>query len=141
MRMPKTIEEAQARLKASNQPAASPVAGAPQGRPRKPVGRGKADARRWATLNAFVDVTAARLSRSELAVWLVLFRDVRDGVARTGLTDIARRGGMDHGSAKRAVRSLVAKGLVTIVRRGRRHGGPSIYRVTPTIFNGAQAPP
>jgi len=94
---------------------------------------------RWPTLNAFVDATIAGLSRSELAVWIVLFRDVRDGVARTGLTDIARRGGMEHGSAKRAVRSLTAKGLLRVVRRGRKNGGTNVYQVAPVILNGAPA--
>ena len=46
---------------------------------------------RFRTLNAFVDCTIADLSRAELAVWLVLYRDARDGGSRTAQTDIARR--------------------------------------------------
>ena len=38
---------------------------------------------RFETLNAFVDDGMADLSRAELAVWLILYRDTqRDGTAR-----------------------------------------------------------
>ena len=33
---------------------------------------------RFAVLNAFVDAIAGELNRSEVLVWLVLFRDTRD---------------------------------------------------------------
>ncbi len=138
-----TIEEALERFRANTQAAAEARAAKanvpPQKAARKPGAKGKTDAGRWPTFNAFVDATIAGLSRSELAVWIVLFRDVRDGVARTGLTDIARRGGMEHGSAKRAVRSLTAKGLLRVVRRGRKNGGTNVYQVAPVILNGAPA--
>jgi hypothetical protein len=121
-----------------SQPARRTAVGGPPV-PRASNSRAADDTGRWPTLNAFVDATVAGLSRSELAVWIVLFRDVRDGVARTGLTDIARRGGMEHGSAKRAVRSLTAKGLLRVVRRGRKNGGTNVYQVAPVILNGAPA--
>jgi len=47
---------------------------------------------RFQTLNAFVDGTLRGLSRSEMAAWLVLYRDTREGIARTSLADMARRG-------------------------------------------------
>ena len=37
---------------------------------------------RFRVLNAFVDFTAGTLTRSEILVWLVLFRDARDGIIR-----------------------------------------------------------
>ena len=55
---------------------------------------------RFEILNAFVDGGMAGLSRAELAVWLILYRDTKpDGTARTSLDDLARRGGMDRQTA------------------------------------------
>src|SRR5262245_27991772 len=45
--------------------------------------KGKHAGERFAVLNAFVDFALAELSRAEIAVWLVLYRDTRDGTART----------------------------------------------------------
>jgi DNA-binding MarR family transcriptional regulator len=80
-------------------------------------------------LNAFVDGSMAGLSRSETAVWLVLYRDCRDGTARTGMADIARRAGCDKRTVVRAVHRLERYGLVQVVRRGGLGRGPSVYRV------------
>jgi CRP-like cAMP-binding protein len=88
-----------------------------------------AGASRWATLNGFVDVKMADLTRAELAVWLVLYRDTRDGTARAGVADIARRAGCHRGSVVRAVQSLKARGLIRVVKRGRKNGGTSVYEV------------
>lgn len=107
-----------------NQQQADPL----QAHSTKPT-RSSADASRWATLNAFVDTAMADLSRAELAVWLVLYRDVREGAARTGMDDIARRAGCHRGSVVRAVQSLQARGLIRLVRRGRKNGGTSVYLV------------
>src|SRR5262245_10511858 len=53
--------------------------------------------RRFPVLNAFVDVTMRRLTGSEVAVWLILFRDTKadTGTSRTGQQDIARRAGVN----------------------------------------------
>ena len=67
---------------------------------------------RFRTLNAFVDLTLAELGRAEIAVWLVLFRGCRDGLARTGQTDIARRAGIGRRSVYNALRRLDLLGLV-----------------------------
>jgi hypothetical protein len=77
---------------------------------------------RFATINAFVDGTL---------VWLALWRDERRGLSRTGLTDLARRTGCNHRTARRAVALLEQEGLVEKVRRGRLGSGPSVYRVSP----------
>jgi DNA-binding MarR family transcriptional regulator len=84
-------------------------------------------------LAGFVDQGVRTLSRSELAVYVILLRDTRpDGTARAGLDDLAERGGMSKKSASRAVGSLVAKGVLTIVRRG-RVGRPTLYTVFPPL--------
>jgi len=84
---------------------------------------------RFAVLNAFIDVTLAGLTRSEIAVWLILYRDTRDGTVRTSQENIAKRSGTSVRHVKRAVASLTAAGLLTEVFRGGLNRGPSRYRV------------
>jgi hypothetical protein len=92
---------------------------------------------RFAVLNAFVDMTMKGLSRSEITVWVLLFRDTKpDGLARTAQTDLARRAGTTTRSIERAVSLLERLGLLSVVHRGGLRKGPSSYRVhalsTPT---------
>jgi hypothetical protein len=89
---------------------------------------------RFAALNAFVDfgISAARLTPAEALVWLILFRDTQgDGTARTAQSYVASRTGLNVRTVRRAVAALTAKGMLTVVRRGRLGGGPSRYRVHP----------
>jgi hypothetical protein len=82
-------------------------------------------------LAGFVDQGIRGLSRSELATYLILLRDTRpDGTARAGLDDLAERGGISRWSASRAVRSLVARNVLTTVRRGRA-GKATLYTIFP----------
>lgn len=85
-------------------------------------------------LNAFADVALADLTGAEVKVWLILFRDTKaaTGTARTGQADLARRAGIDVRTVRRAQDTLEAKGLLTVVRRGKLNAGPSVYRVHPT---------
>lgn len=103
------------------------------GQPRHKGGdRGKSRRKaveRFAVLNAFVDFTVAELSRGEIAVWLVLYRDTRDGTARTSYDDIARRAGLNRRNVGRALRRLERMGLLQIVHRGGLLRGVSSYRV------------
>ena len=103
-------------------------------------GHGKADkpgkakgkaGERFAVLNRFVDFTLADLSRAEIAVWLILYRDTREGTARTAYDDLARRAGCNRRSVCRAVHRLEKLGLLKIVHRGGLGRGPSRYRVRP----------
>ena len=85
---------------------------------------------RFEILNVFVDFGISRLTRAEIAVWLVLFRDTKHtGVACTGQADIARRSGLSRRGVQIALAKLITKGFVTVVRRGRLSAGPSIYHV------------
>jgi len=87
---------------------------------------------RFELLNAFVDSGMADLSWGELAVWHTVYRDTkRDGTARTSLSDIARRGGMDRQTASRAVGRLARRRMLQVLRRGSLKDGPSSYRVFP----------
>jgi hypothetical protein len=89
---------------------------------------------RFATLNAFTDISLAGLTGAEAKVWLILWRDIKaaTGTARTGQADIARRAGIKPRMVRYALASLERKGMVEVVRRGRLNAGPSIYRVHPT---------
>jgi DNA-binding transcriptional ArsR family regulator len=91
-------------------------------------GKGKAG-ERFAVLNAFVDFALAGLNRADVAVWLVLYRDTRDGTARTSYDDLARRVGVNRRNVGRALRRLEARGLLTVVHRGGLRRGASRYRV------------
>jgi DNA-binding MarR family transcriptional regulator len=87
---------------------------------------------RFQVLNAFVDSGMANLSRSELALWLVLYRDTkRSGTARVSLGDIARRAGIDRQTASRAVGKLTRRKMLQVLQRGDLREGASVYRVFP----------
>ena len=101
-----------------------------QGKPKGKAGGGRARAgERFIVLNVFVDVALAELSRAEAAVWLVLFRDTRDGTARASYEDVARRAGLNRRNVGRAARRLERRGLVQVVHRGGLRQGASRYRV------------
>jgi hypothetical protein len=99
----------------------------------KGTAAGRRTGERFAVLNAFVDFTLRELTRAEIAVWFVLYRDTKaaDGLARTSQADLARRAGVNLGTAKRAVARLCRRGLLTVVFRGSLRRGPSAYRVRP----------
>jgi hypothetical protein len=97
--------------------------------------KGGADRRRslerFQILNGFVDFGLAGLSRSEIAVWLIIYRDTKpSGLARTSLSDLARRGGMSRRQATRALRALIGRGAVHVIRKG-VVGKATIYSIYP----------
>lgn len=110
-----------------------------KGAPTRPAGRkgGRTHARRsrrhsgrFATLNGFVDGIMGTLPRAAALVWVCLWRDTKpDGLARTAVTDLARRIGSDRRSVLRALRLLDDRGLLEVVRRGGLGRGVSAYRV------------
>jgi predicted DNA-binding transcriptional regulator len=110
----------------NGRPAKAAGRGEPKGRP---AGTRRTAAGRFKTLNAFLDFTAKDLSRAELLVWLMLFRDCRDGIARTGQADLAKRCGINRRTVYRAILTLRKRGLLSIVRRGWLGGQASTYRL------------
>ena len=84
---------------------------------------------RFAVLNAFVDFTAGTLNRAEVLVWLVLYRDTKDGTAATSQTDIARRTGLCRRTVVSVLQRLETTGLLKRVHRGGLRRGTSRYRV------------
>jgi hypothetical protein len=103
---------------------------ADRGKPKgKPDGARAKARERFAVLNTFVDFALADLTRAEIAVWLVLYRDTRDGTARTSFNDLARRAGLNRRNVGKALRGLESRGLVKVVHRGGLRRGVSRYRV------------
>ncbi|TWU33743.1 helix-turn-helix domain-containing protein [Novipirellula artificiosorum] len=86
---------------------------------------------RFAVLNAFVDFTLRGLTRPDVAVWLVLYRDTRDGIAKTSQADIGKRCGMSDRNVRRIIKRLESLGLLIVVQVGGIQKGPSSYRVLP----------
>ena len=86
-------------------------------------------AMRFGELNDFVDLTMRSLSHTQLKVWLVLFRDVRNGVARASQKWIAERCGVTDRTVRRVLPYLEARGLVEVKVKGGPGRGPSVYRV------------
>jgi DNA-binding transcriptional ArsR family regulator len=85
---------------------------------------------RFAVLNGFVDGSMGTLPRAAALVWVCLWRDTKpDGLARTAVTDLARRVGGDRRTVLRALRLLTDRGLLEVVRRGGLGRGVSAYRV------------
>lgn len=109
------------------------------GRPERRQGNGRAKGKparrkaadRFAVLNAFVDVGMAGLSRVEMATWLVLYRDTRDGTACTCMESIATRVGCSKRAVVEAVKRLRRRGLLIRVCKGNNLRGPSVYRLWP----------
>jgi hypothetical protein len=93
----------------------------------------KAASDRFKVLNAFVDCSLSALSRSEIAVWLILYRDTRDGSVRESQANIARRAGTSVRGVNDAITKLTSAGLLTVVFRGGINRGPSRYRVNPLV--------
>ena len=88
--------------------------------------------REWfRNLAGFVDDGVRTLSRSELALYLILMRDTQpDGTARAGLNDLATRGGMSKRQASRAVQILISREVLRVVRPG-VPGKPTLYTIFP----------
>src|SRR5215472_15647975 len=81
------------------------------GKPKgKTPGARRRAGERFTVLNTFVDFALKNLSRVEIAVWLILFRDTREGTARTSYDDIARRAGCNRRNVGCAVRRLEQRG-------------------------------
>jgi hypothetical protein len=94
--------------------------------------RKRSSAGRFQSINAFIDVTMARLAPAQRAVWFILWRDTKPtGLAGTSQASLARRAGVSDRAVRSALRVLEQAGLVIVVRRGSLRRGPSTYRVHP----------
>lgn len=96
---------------------------------------------RFATFNTFVDQIMRDLSPVEALVWVVMFRDSRDGQCKASSQDLARRTGRSLRAVKDAVQRLQRVGLVKAVTLSRHKGYASTYAVNtqPHTCSGALA--
>ena len=85
---------------------------------------------RFGCLNQFVDTRMATLTRAELAVWFVLYRDTRNGKVQISQNNIARRAGCKVLAVKRSIKSLINRHLIELISKGNNITNmPSVYRV------------
>jgi len=96
----------------------------------------KRDASRWRELNQFIDVTMRDLSPRQVAVWLTLFRDSRNGVASVSQAYVGERCGLQRPTVSTAIAELEALGLATTIHTGGVGRGVSKYKVHPMIQRG-----
>lgn len=94
---------------------------------RKPSHKATRD--RFATLNEFVDFSMQGLTKAEIGTWLVLYRDTRNGTAKTSQGDIAKRLGVSSRSVRYAISKLIDLGLLVVVYQGGLNKGLCVYRV------------
>ncbi len=87
---------------------------------------------RFKVLNAFVDFSVADLRRSELLVWLMLYRETKpDGIATAPQRMIAERCGLNRKTVERSIASLSKRGLLRVVYAGGYRRGTACYKVLP----------
>lgn len=119
------------------EPVASPE---PEQRETSDKPNRKATANRFGVLNEFVDCSLAGLTKSELIVWLTLYRDTRNGTARTSQADIARRGGVSVRAVQYATSRMEKRGLIRCVYQGGLNQGPSRWQVLPSASKPREPP-
>jgi len=90
-----------------------------------------AAADRFGVLNGFVDCSMTGLGKADIATWLVLFRDTRNGSVSISQANIARRAGVSDRAVRTAIEKLVGNGLLTVLVQGGLNRGVSRYRVNP----------
>ncbi len=105
--------------------------------PKRKPNRRKTAKGRFEVVNTFVDFTLRDLKRNEIAVWMILYRDTKKGIARTGQTDIARRAGISDRTVRRIIGKLERLGLLTVAHRGGIGRGLSNYRIRPLLPDGS----
>lgn len=123
--------------KPSSPRAVSGVRGAPADRRSAPAT--PKSKHRFETVNTFIDVTMRGVTARAAQVWLILWRDTKpNGLARTGVSDLANRAGCSVSTAKRALAELRRLGLIVVITRGHEGGGPTCYRLVAQIPTATQ---
>ena len=87
---------------------------------------------RFLQLNAFVDETLRGVGGTAAKVWFILWRDTKpDGLVIVSQANLAIRAGVSIRTVHSALKTLISKGLLIVVRKGRIGSGASTYRVRP----------
>jgi len=85
---------------------------------------------RFGVLNAFADHGARLVNTTAQACWWILFRETKpDELATVSHQQIAERIGVSRLTVTRALHRLENAGLLTIVTRGGRSVGATVFRV------------
>ncbi len=84
---------------------------------------------RWMLINNFIVNSASQLKRSEMLVWLMLFRNSREGTVAMSQRNIAKLTGIRVDNINIAIKGLKQKGLVKVVHQGGYRHGMSRYRL------------
>ena len=98
--------------------------------------RPKGSAARFKLLNEFIDQTLQQVTPRQVAVWLCLFRDSRNGTATAAQSYIATRCGLQRPTVSTTIGELEALGLVVTIHQGGVNRGLSRYRVSAVISTG-----
>lgn len=109
-------------------------------RKRKDRATAKPRPRWWNVLASFVDNRLAGVSPGAVAVWLILFRNSRDGRVCIAVERIADAAGMSERSARYKIEELANAGIIEAKARGNRIKGPTVYRLN-TESTGNGLPP
>jgi hypothetical protein len=112
--------------------AAAPARGSRKPKDGKPTtdgtsGKPKADAYRWAMLNAFCDAVAQHLTPAEQAVWHYLFRHCRDGKASVSTRGVSAAVNVTPKTVTAALRWLKDRRLVWEIAKSSHKGTASLY--------------
>ena len=102
-------------------------------------GTPKADAGRWAMLNAFSDLVGPHLTPAEQAVWVYLFRHCRHGKASVSTRGISAAVNVTPKTVTAALRWLKDRRLVWEIAKSSHKGTASIYGVHPNPERMAEA--
>lgn len=105
-----------------------PLQGAEEDEPSQRRRRRRSRSARFGMLNRFVDETMSRLTDAETKVWLAMFRSATGDVVTVSQAVLAKRSGVTERSVRRAIVSLVRRGLLAVVSRGGQ-GHPGRYRI------------
>lgn len=86
---------------------------------------------RFEMYNEFIDhgIMDAGLTHIEVSVWCMLWRHTRGGVAEVAMTTAQRCLVMSRSSVNKAIRGLLAKGMLRLIERGNLHGKRNRYRI------------
>ncbi len=87
--------------------------------------------KRWFTLNTFIDKTIRHLRAGDALLWMVLFRDARNEIAKVSQQYLADRLGICRKTVYRRIKRLRALNLVEVVKAGGFRRGPHSYRLHP----------
>lgn len=80
-------------------------------------------------INPFIDHVLQTVKPSVGLVWIVLWRDEKHGVVRTGIADLARRMAVNRSTVQRGLADLRERGYIEVVHHGGIGRGVNVYKL------------